>query len=76
MSDVFLIKNTTMSSDRLRRISMNVVGRTTALRSYCRVAGRKKKAATLVCDEVFKEFKFHKQFKKTADMTVIRIQTE
>ena len=62
MSDVFLIKNTTMSSDRLRRISMNVVRRTTALRSYCRVAGRKNKAATLACDEVFKEFKFHKQF--------------
>jgi len=60
MSDVFLIKNTTMSSDRLRRISMNVVRRTTALRSYCRVAGRKNKAATLVCDEVFKLLKIPK----------------
>jgi len=76
MSDVFLIKNTTMSSDRLRRISVNVVGRTTALRSYCRVAGRKNKAANLVCDEVFKEFKFHEHFKKTADTTVIRTQTD
>jgi len=76
MSDVFLIKNTTMSSDRLRRISMNVVRRTTALRSYWRVVGKKNKAATSVCDEVFKEFKFYTQSKKTADMTVIRKQID
>lgn len=76
MSDVFLIKNTTMSSDRLRRISMNVVRRTTALRSYCRVAGRKNRVATLAFDEVFKEFKFHIQFKKTDDMTIIRTQID
>jgi hypothetical protein len=55
---------------------MNVVRRTTALRSYCRVVGKKNKAATSVCDEVFKEFKFYTPSKKSADMTVIRKQTD
>lgn len=55
---------------------MNVVRRTAVLRSYYRVVGRKNKATTSVCDELFREFKFHKHFTKTADMTVIRTQID
>lgn len=48
---------------------MNIVQRIRALGAYCTVAERKNKAVTSVCDELFKEFKFYKQFMKTADMT-------